>query len=178
MTLAIAVEETYFDVEKLLWFVVHRFILIHGDKYGTQDELKSFANEVFMDVYTDYEHTKGSFRKRVGYILWKRLLDLARHSRSRKLILGHQLEDLRWQSFEFNLVDFLDGLSEDAHNVIGIVLNTPTDLIEIMSQEDREPQTNLKSYLAGMGWRLDDIKETFQEIKDALSDTYCFREVE
>ena len=76
------ITEKYNQVEKLIWFLVHRFQTSYGDRYGTKDELFSLGNETFMNVYQDHDPNKGPFIKRLQTLIWLNFLALIRtHNR-------------------------------------------------------------------------------------------------
>lgn len=66
--------------------------------------------------------------------------------------------------------DLVDRLSEEAKEVIKIIFNTPSELVDYLwgckeKQVDRLTCSNIRQYLRYYGWKHLVIEDAFQEIK-------------
>lgn len=69
----------------------------------------------------------------------------------------------------FRLLDFVDGLSDDAAEIVNIVLETPGCILrQCNSQRCRTRKTFLSHYLRNAGWGRGRIRKTFSEIEEKL----------
>lgn len=168
---------TYEDVEHWLDKRVADFYKRYGwrwvtDTCGPFEELRAIATEVFMDCYHSHKKQKSDFVTWVGNKVWYRLLDVLRKNTTYKRIEA-DLEAYPYVGREFNLDDFISGLSRDAGEVIRMVtLDTPLEIsIGIVQVGRNTPavfRDVLKQHLRDIGWTWDRIKNTFQEIREAL----------
>jgi hypothetical protein len=74
----------------------------------------------------------------------------------------------------FCLCDFLDSLSKEATEVVGLILDAPEDLMAAFQKTSVKSskqgmQTALKTYLQDLGWSMRQIGSSFQEIQEALA---------
>lgn len=67
--------ETYNDVEKLIYFVCHRFRKKYGGEF---DELLSEANEIYMDAYRSHDPERGPFHKHLQAKIWGGMISTLR----------------------------------------------------------------------------------------------------
>lgn len=165
-----ATNELFRSVEDLIREVVKKFVY----KYRLdQEELMGTAHEIFMRAHDTYSTGKGSFEKWLKFLLWKILFEkhvrrpAMRHARTP---IRHAEMDLTAAPTEFNMVDFIDGLSDDAQVVMSLVVDAPFDIALFMGR-DTSPQSHrnaIKELLAEYGWTLDRITESFLEIRQAL----------
>lgn len=164
--------ETYEDVERLIWDVVHKFHAKHGDRYGTRQELFSEGCFAFLRAYQRYNPSKGSFSTYVRNMTNYLLLELTRSETKRRIRMNVSDDDTEVAdtSSPFSLSEFLDEVSEDTRAIVMLVLDTPGDLLHAMRGEDNDNiQYLLRQYLVGLGWAKERIAECFTEISHALS---------
>ena len=163
--------ETYEDVERLIWDVVHTFHRKHGFQYGTPQELFSEACMGFMVAYRIYNPAKGSFSTYVRMVANHVLLEMMRNETKRRVRFHTSTEDEPTANPPaFSVAEFLDEVSEDAKAIVMLVLDTPNDLLRAMQSEEKDSvKYLLRQYLSGMGWAADRITECFTEIAHALN---------
>jgi RNA polymerase sigma factor (sigma-70 family) len=163
--------ETYQDVERLIWDVVHKFYAKHGPQYGDRQELFSEACIGFMIAYRVYNPAKGSFPTYVRMVANHTLLEHMRNETKRRVRLDttSELEPVDTHP-TFSVAEFLDEVSEDAKTIVMLILDTPNDLLHAMQHEQEEYGVKylLRQYLSGMGWAAERITQCFAEIAHAL----------
>lgn len=170
------VEDTYEDVKRWLDKRVAQFYRHYGWKWvervcGPYSEMRSLADEIFMDAYLTYER-RSNFTTWVGNKVWYGLKDVLRKRTLHKQ-LDLNLDEMPEHELDFDLFDFMRGLSGDAREVVSLVcLETPTDIMLGLAEIGRDTPAAfklvLKEYLHDAGWSWDRIRNTFTEIKGAL----------
>lgn len=71
----------------------------------------------------------------------------------------------------FRLKNWVENLSKESQFLIGLVWETPAEIVQWAREETYNPknsQKQLTRYLRMMNWKWDDIRSCFQEIKNAL----------
>jgi DNA-directed RNA polymerase specialized sigma24 family protein len=166
-----AMDDTFADVEKLVYHTVHRFVQRKG---GTFEDWIGEAHEAFMLAYERYKPERGPFPSFVRWVVEKRLLEVLRTNMRRKgkVVFGDVDPDLHpGPERGFILADFLDELSEDAQTVVKLALDTPHGLARCIEQKGGQPwnvRSVLREYLMAMEWSAERVTETFLEIRRAL----------
>jgi hypothetical protein len=165
-------DTAYEDVEHLVTRTVADFIRRYGGDYN---ELRGEAHAMFMLAYNRFEPDRfqASFSTYVRWVVWKGLLELQRRTMRHKgkVSFTDADLDLHHASRDFNLLEFLDDLSDDAATLVRLVLDTPRGLACIIEREGATPQVYksvLKEYLSGLGWTGKRVTESFKEIRKAL----------
>jgi len=163
--------ESFKDVELLIWDSVHRFHRRYGDHYGTREELFSEGCVAFTIAYRRYDPAKGSFPTYVRTVVGHTLLELVRTETKRRVRFNTTTEvEPSVSPPHFSLTDFLDEISEDARAIVSLVLDTPTGLLRVMQEDDRKQvKHTLRQYLDGMGWDTSRVTRAFSEISTALA---------
>lgn len=169
------VEETYDDVERLIYFICHKFRTKYG---GDFHEMVSEANLVFMKVYDGgWQPDKGTaFSSFLSTCIYRKLLDC--HKRK---VLGNRVcwgvsintdpEDGCGMAGNIparvERTFDKDRFSNDAKVVIDLVLETPADLAEIVFYKGgttRDWRGAIRKRLRSLGWASERITSTFAEI--------------
>lgn len=165
----LVLEDHYYELEKLIYYTIHRFMAKHG---GCFTDLAEQAGLAFVTAYHRYNPKRGcTFATYVRTVLWHHLLDyqrdLAKHS---KRISYMDLDpDLHQAKEEFYLFAFLEELSSDAQKVVKLVLCTPPGLrSRIANKQPRQIRQVLREHLKALGWTAQQIHESFEEIRRAL----------
>lgn len=129
------------------------------------------------------EHSSMSFDKWVRYWVWYGLLDSRKQTaRRRRLTPMGSLDERdtldRAREIDdpaasgcYRMVELLDGLSPDAAEVVRLTLDTPNDIIAATMDRggsDANLRTCIKVYLRGLGWTLKRVRESFDEVREAL----------
>lgn len=177
------VEQSYLDVRDWLDARVAQFYRHYGEDWttrliGDREESRSYADEVFLDCYHNYEGGRSTFVTYVGYKLWKQLQQKLRRAlyRNRKLnrVWGVELDTLTASDGEgFDYKEFTRPLSKDARRVVkAVVADTPLEIYLHMAQRHLESATvfrrALRSYFRDLGWSAARVTSSFREIQQAL----------
>lgn len=164
-----AITETYIDVEKLIYDTAHKFRKRYG---GDLEEIISQANYLFvMSYYHNYKQINISFTSRVRHYIWHGLLsDLRKEHLSKR----YREQDIIFHTGpKLGFVELLDEVGNDAKNVINLILDTPEELLTIITDKRCSPKqsrTVIKEHLKKIGWSLDRIRNSFNEITRAVND--------
>jgi len=154
----------YEHVEKMIDRICWGFYQRYG---GDLDEMKSAANEAFLEARHRYDLDKGAFTTYVwhwvrGYLLKQNNARMKWISRMKQIDSVEASDELNSRSSFVHLLD----LSEDADTVIRILFN----VMELKGfQEAGNVRTWIRVQLVQrLGWTAERIKESFGEIREAL----------
>jgi RNA polymerase sigma factor (sigma-70 family) len=184
-------EETYLEVENLIRREVWRICKKWG---GDFDELMSEANIAFLDAYDSFDGSS-SFATWTRQIVWYKCVDLIRGrlteqaryasnpgdetvgripcrvngdaTHDRMLIEIPDRPHSTWK-----VQEMLEELTEDARIVVKLVVETPAELEAIARAKGGQPRnlrSSIRSYLAEAGWTAARIAESFNEVRQVLS---------
>ncbi len=145
------------------------------------DEALSLTYEIFVESCLTWDG-RSPLGKRIRYCVWNRTLDeLDRRTAKRRgggriieSLEGRKRFDYEGESDEeegvatpirFDLRRFLLELSEDAKDVVALALDLPPPRTKRTGEVVR---TDVVEALSGAGWAAERIRETFQEIAEAL----------
>lgn len=168
-------EEMYVGVSDLIDRTVKGFVRRYG---GHFDDLRADANMFFVQGYMQYARGGGSdnFNTNTRRWVWMCLFDDYRTRRGWRresnpaMIRGDLIFDLK-DHIEFNLTMFLLHLGEDAAIAVGLIFETPGELLAIAEGRGGEPRnyrSAVREHLTGLGWSCKQIKEAFTEVREAL----------
>lgn len=134
----------------------------------------------FQRAYHDYTPDKGKFITYVGHKVYWTLRNLRREE-------GIRANLVKWSSLPehaaarpspepFRLEEFASDLSEDAEEVLKVVLQSPVEFLQILRKKSpvgQPTRTNMfraavREFLMGLGWSSARVTESFKEIKEAL----------
>jgi len=166
------IEETFYDVEESIKKIVWKFIANHGGEF---DELKAEANYAFIRGMYKYPHNekRGSFRTWLYHIITTALADYLRFNyRPPSASIDKFKNSIIKTQSSFSSIELLDGISQDARTIIILFLDTPKEIYdEALSngKSHRHLKASLKRYLLQIGWTLKRITDSFEEIKNALT---------
>lgn len=166
-----AFEETYEDVRRLLYSICHKFCSKHG---GDFYECMSEANLCYIDVYRTYDHTRGSFSTLLYTSVWRRLVNysISRSKQQKELsvdVYSTPIPDRHHSSF--SVESFLEYVSPDAALVVKLVVETPSEIMEIITAkggEARNYHSTIRHHLSSIGWGPTRIRLVFDEIRLAM----------
>ena len=159
----------YEDYQKLIYNLANRYFSITGIE---RDELISIGNLEFVLCLETHNPEKAKFST---YLTWKikgRFLEERRkyNCRNNPMVRDHELsiKGLQEESLFFN--DILKELSSDAKEIVKIVFNTPTELIEMLptKQPRGVNKHQIQKHLRRNGWNFSQIWNAFGEITKAL----------
>lgn len=164
-----AVNETYMDVEKMIFQVCWKF----AEKFGgnIEDHL-SVAGETYMDAYNKFEPVRGfQFTTYLWCSLWH---NLTRSIRGNKIDRMTTSGSVNFDSFaakkHFDLGRWLFELSEDANTVVGILLDDPESFQGWCQTKGTKSQKRglIKHLQRSLGWSAARVVESFGEIRESL----------
>jgi len=171
-----AMEETYADVEQLLWHQVHRFVERHG---GVPEELKAIADETFVRVYHSptFDPSRSKFSTYLTAAVRNRFMDeLRRRGTNREFAIDpDELQNLpgRRDTPGFDLAEFVGGLREDVATVVRLVVETPAELADALAGARGRPRFvrgALRRHLRGvMRWSHRRVSRAFRGVVEALA---------
>jgi DNA-directed RNA polymerase specialized sigma24 family protein len=159
-----AVNETFADMEKLIYHTIHQFIKRYG---GSFDEMAELIGPMFMTAYTHYDKRKGKFTTCLRWVIWKQLLDYKRNEIKRtRAVVYTELDPEQHQAPRmFNVTEFMDELSDDAKTVVRMVFDTPWAFYD---QDPKRIRFVLRLVLGQLEWSPARISRSFQDVRRAL----------
>lgn len=176
-----ALTETYLDVEKLINTIVWRFWKRYG---GEKADWKAQANYQFIEAYDSYKKEWGKFSTWLYVRIWRTLQDY-----HKKLSRENHIEvfDNEGSSIPFfmierknsfcNIIDIVDELKEDGKTLIKLILDPPENMLSASIPNNSNIKKGnhpchmrriLRQYLLAAGWTGRRIKESFEEIGEAI----------
>lgn len=166
-------ESAYEQFEHELDRVVASFVRRYG---GDIEEAQSEALVQFMEALVRWTPKRGSFERWLKYRVRMELLELKRLAARRAVRVppsGIDPDSVPVILPEFDVHDFLSGLSPDAAMILRmILLDEPLALrMEIAERGEPSPKNirlAVRKHLRDLGWDTDRIDTTFNEIKCAL----------
>jgi hypothetical protein len=134
-----AIAQTWEDVKLLVYKTVHLFIKRYG---GDFDELVGESHMMYMRACEGYDG-RSSFPTYVRWVVWHDLQELLRKAmrRNGKVVFGDIDPNQHGYHSTFDYAEFFDELSEDAKVVVGLVMDTPQELVNTMIARGGSPQT-------------------------------------
>lgn len=167
--------ETFEDVERLMYSVIHKYWRRYGGEF---DEWRSEGHRVFMRAYTTYKPENGSFHSWFYFLLVKLFMERIRRETMHNVRHRREYMDFSYLASRstkaFDADDYCDvlGLSDDARWVVELVTDSPFDIrLALCDKEDARSNVKgaLKEFLRDAGWSTKRIFESFREIREALS---------
>lgn len=167
-------QDTFTDVQSLLWHHVWRFVGRYGNRYGTPDDLFSELCETFVRAYDLFDPEQG--KEFSTYLVCKIQLKLSNivrlaaggYSRTPRpnweALREIDRSDPRSNRWESLLAD----LSSDARAIVRLVVNVPDDVETIIKRTPKEIRPSLWSYLSRIGWSENRIGTALKEIRESL----------
>lgn len=171
MAANLAMVETYEDVERLIYQLVHRFNQRYG---GDFRELLSDANLAFMRAYKSYDPSKGQFTTLLVTSVQRLLFRTLKNRIKYQQRYGTTLDEHRTISRdveEFDFDCFVSNMSADAKFVVRLITHSPPELAAVANGKGGEPRnwrSSIKGYLRDLGWSANQITESFTEIAGFL----------
>ena len=169
----ITVDSAYSQVEKLIYDTCWKFQKSYG---GDFEELRSRANESFMDAWVRFnESKKMKFSTWVRYYIWCDLLtDLTKYIKlSEKETVDFQtlLEKEGPLDQRTRFQEVLEDLTEDGLMVVRLVFDPPEILESVIEKKGGAPRnfrSSIREYLEDFGWDSPRVRDAFNELKDVL----------
>lgn len=120
----IAANETYRDVDKLIYRIIHNFIKRYGGEF---DDLLSMCNEAFVEAYITHNHTLASFTTWLVPKLWHKMLR-EKHKeivRCRRIPAVEHIDEItipQRSHQESQMPGFIERLSKDGKVLVSCAL--------------------------------------------------------
>jgi len=158
------------EVEPLIFHTVNKFISHYGGDY---DELLSIAYAGYLSAFRRFDEQGGSsFPSWVRYEVWTCMFNefIKRQNLRKRHQEYIQTNDLLSQIIK-PLIELIDELSEDAFEVVNLILNTPDELqksIKHNGGSNKKVKKLVYSHLKDNGWQRDKILKSFNNIQEAL----------
>jgi len=148
------------------------------------DDLLSVAHEIFVDARTKYQPNRGAKFSSYLYMRLNSRFNQLRSKRERRWKKVKVMPDQFIEMYcstkyqperQMAFGQMIASLSAEAMQVVNIVLNTPTELIElargVANKKDicHINKTLLNKYLRGRGWKVSAIDRVFAEIRAGLN---------
>lgn len=167
-----AASETYADVQEKLDKLSYAFVRQYGGNY---EDVRADANLYYLRASELYNPGQGSFEQWVCHRVWLNLLEVVRVQAKRNARLPRSAVELgTLADRRFDMVEFLDELSDDARTVVRLLFvgNRDVALAEIqrggLKPKPHQTRNAIREYLRDVGWGAGRILESFQEIRKAL----------
>lgn len=154
-----AVTETYLDVQKFIYSIVHQFVRQYGGEFA---DLCADANIGFMDAVNKWDASKAAFTTYLRIRIWAVLIDRRRKELSRNARCGRINMDLTTvgnRDNSFSLDKFTEELSEDGRVMAEAAVRNP----DIVSK------AGLSRHFKQMGWNQSRIQSAFDEVREEMS---------
>lgn len=140
-------------------------------------ECRSLANEVFVHAVRGYDPAGGSLGRRLNYLVWNRLLDAWRRTRTREKnvptvrVTAAAVARAGYRPPEpFDRDGFARNLTPAARALVSLVLDDPRLEAEVRAAPPRELAAAVRRYARRtLGWTRDRVRETFAEIAHVLT---------
>jgi RNA polymerase sigma factor (sigma-70 family) len=166
-----AADETYRDVEKLIWRLAWKARAIHG---GEMEDYISAMNEEFMVALTSYDPSRGTS---FSTWLWWKIQGAVTKEIRRSCLQRHTVaagEDIDLDALPGRHRGWMDlfwsELGDDARTVVTILVESPFDINGLLHYRriGKVLRKSLALQLRGAGWTVARISESFSEIREAL----------
>ena len=177
--------ETYNDLKKMISGLAYRYAIKHGEAFT---EYLSLANLTFLKCFEWYDDSKKVLFS--SFVYQRTILAFTDHQREKVRKHRQQERHMGQQTTTevdatadkrnpFFLVDLIDELTEDGKTVAMMTLqsmevrhalfDTPATKKTSDGAIRRHTRQALQDVLSDLGWTASRIRETFEEIADALS---------
>lgn len=122
------------------------------------DDLFSEGNLVFCSVAGNWDESRGKFTTFLQTCIVNHFKSLTSNNRERAILIEELPEgtDIRTPEKSYELKSMIESMSEEAQEVVDIVINGPKELGQI---------SNVQSYLRECGWAWETIWGSVREIK-------------
>jgi hypothetical protein len=157
-------EMTYSDVERLLPYLVNKFMNHYRVAARFREDLYSAALESFTTAYSSYAPERGTFSHWVRYKAWMGMLQEL--NRWRKRILAEGDPEIV-PNREPRLIErVLHEVGDDARTVVRLIVARAPAKCPRTAATHKHAVTQI---LYDLGWTATRVVESFREIREALS---------
>jgi DNA-directed RNA polymerase specialized sigma24 family protein len=167
-----AANETWADVEKLVYHTIHRFIRTHGGEFA---DCLGVAHTTYMKAYDNFDG-RASFSAWIATKIWYGLLDdLRRRTRTASREVMDDTDLTTYAAPEgqgvFDLEAFLSELSEDGALITKLILDLPPEIqreADLFGGSHESTRAAVRYHLRSIGWAKKRVSESFEEISFVL----------
>lgn len=166
-----AAEETFKEHKGLIHSTVKEFAKQKGVCGDGFEDMTSQAMLYYTQAYVSHDPEVANFSTHARFKIWMGLLEQARKIAKEKARMQRVgLETLPLTHKEgFSPEKFFSDLSPDAQFLGQLVLDPPSGLAQRGVDKVPSIRASLKKFLKDLGWSMERITETFQEIREALA---------
>lgn len=163
-------KETYIDLQKIVYDQAHKKSRLFHMPY---EDALSLAHSAFVKAVNNYDPSKGAkISTWVTFCLHNDLINYLKKEYRHYSYEPLEEEYHGGDNINHFVQEFTEGLSDEAKQVVMLLLETPDELSNLMQWDGVRNKTGtlktLKNYLLDMGWVASEIKETITEIRQAL----------
>jgi len=169
-----SVERRYEESKGLIYHTAYKFWLLYG---GELDEYSSVGHLAFMKTINSYNSEKTKFSTWLRTTMWQMLNDFKDSERGRDdepwspRRKGYRDSDKVMEINPKPLLDLLDELDDDAHEIVKLVLETPKELQSLIESEGntmKAVKPALMVHMKDKGWSGARTGKAFKEIRSKL----------
>jgi hypothetical protein len=138
------------------------------------ETLISEANVVFVECLANYDSTKRKFSTHLWSCIGNKFNDLVEHKNRNKYdgvktnIEFEPLATPAGQEKRCILANIVKSLSDEAQQIVSIVLEAPADLLHMLPKPELS-KSQLTKYLRLKGWKIPAIDKAYVEIGNNLN---------
>jgi len=156
-------------IHKLVWKYVKK-------SRFSFDELLSEAHVAFLHTVDTYNSTKASFHTHLYITISGRLRNFISKETETSLPLDREYKSkIPNPEQECTFKNLIENLSKEAKEIVDVVLNTPTEMIELIREMSSNRQghmhlyrKNVTYFFKNQGWSNKQIFKSYSEIKSIL----------
>jgi len=175
--LAIARDETYGDIEKMIYNICWKMQRKFG---GDVEEYVSVANEAFAEKQDRYDPSRGAFTTFIWVVVRNAIRTWLGKERKSRMFFVEELDvDSSTEGHgvpfpfrsRFDIEDFYRTASEDAVEVVKMIMQSPIEIMDAITVTERgrtSVRQSIRQYYRNLGWGVMRIAEAFNEIKESL----------
>lgn len=169
--------ETYNDMQGLIFETTWKYWRIHG---GDIDDLIGQANLSFIRAVDSHDGSRSKLTTWIGVCIQQDLRNYMVNEYKQTHPISIDDEnfnlDIRASNNSFSVMELLDEMEKDALTILQLFLETPKEIIMDILEEGKQ-MNHIQGHLRGrlrnrcrqMGWTIERIKKSFNEIKKAIS---------
>jgi len=164
------------DIEDYRPVIMKAVWKFHADYNLPLDELEGIGILTFYEIQPTYDPAVAAFttylHNQLTQRFWASVPRYYRelpHDRQWFESKEHPSAEAEYKKRDFKQV--LQRLSADTREVVNIILNTPSEILEILPETpNRYMRGAIKRYLLKTGWHPDSVKNAFREIRQTIND--------
>jgi hypothetical protein len=158
--------------DRAVWGILRRVRSVYGGDRIEQEELRAQADLLFMRAVRTWDPAKSGFLTYMSTVLRNGLIKYL--MKNPACVDASEYPTLvsptpsPFQVAAFH--DLFRSLSGEAKDVARIILDTPSELVEVLARvPPRKARSEIRRYLLASGWEQDAVRGAFSELKRACS---------